>query len=109
MSDDRNPLFIPEREQAQAACIYCGNKEFVGRIIAGVANMTCKKCGKVTMGGLPQVPQDPRIPLPPLPPNDVPTIRFEKNPRGEPIELRRRPNLTQDFRKGALEPKPGDE
>lgn len=62
------------------------------------------------MGGIGRVAQDPTVPTPPIDPKDRPTIEFFKNARtGEVEEIFRRPDLTQDFRKGAPIPAPGEE
>jgi hypothetical protein len=101
MTDDhsRNPLFIPEKEPSKVrGCPKCGGDKWSGRKVQGVVLFTCP-CGQQWQGGL-QEAQDPRIPAPVDP--YVPPLRFDKNPRtGESEELRRRVDLTQEFRKGA--------
>jgi hypothetical protein len=69
----------------------------------GVVTFRCKKegCPGEWYGGLPQEPVDPRMPTPPLNPRDLPRVDFIKDAKGEFQEIRRRPNLTQEFRKGA--------
>jgi len=108
MVDDptRNPLIIPVGPEIRRGCPECGHPEYEARNLSGVYRMTCKKCRFRWEGGLGQLPQDPRVPVPPE--NYVPPLRFESNSRGEQIEVRRRVNPTQDFRKGAPIPQ-GDE
>lgn len=106
MANDRNPLIIPAPEKRAGGCPHCRGYDFSGRMISGVLVSTCRSCGGKWQGGLPQVPQDPRIPLPPE--DYVPTVRFGRDSKGEPVELLRRPDPTPAFRKGAPIPS-GDE
>ena len=109
---ERNPVIIPEgSRKGGLRCQKCGSGDYTGRMIGGVANMQCKKCGNKWQGGLPQLPQDPRQPIPPEPPK-AGTVQFtaERNMQGEVVsvhEQRVRPDLTQPFRRGA--PIPDDE
>lgn len=103
---DRNPVIIPNAPRKSGlCCTECGSKDYTGRLIGGVANMQCKACGHKWYGGLPQEQQDPRQPLPPEPPKPgTVTFTAERNKDGEVVQVhehRRRPDLTQDFRKGA--------
>lgn len=110
MADDRNPLIIPERTYIPPQrCLKCGSGEFNRRRVQGVVISRCRKCGEEAQGGLPQMPQDPRVPYPPE--QYVPTVRFEKSVRGDDqiVEVRRRPDNTQSFRKGAPIPEPGED
>lgn len=108
---DRNPLIIPEQDAPKKrGCPVCGHEDYTGRRIGGVIHFTCtsKTCGNKWQGGLPQEPQDPRVPRPPQNPMDRRSVEVGQDSKGQPVELRRAVNLTQDFRKGALVP-PGEE
>jgi hypothetical protein len=108
-NDNRNPLFIPNRDAANSAvCPKCGKADFIGRKVQGAVTFKCRVagCDGVWHGGLPREFQDPRIPLPPE--SYIPTVRFGKDTRGNDIEIRRRPDTRPDFKKGAPIPE-GDE
>jgi hypothetical protein len=81
-------------------CPKCKAENYVGRNIQGMVTWTCRTCGNQWHGGLPQEPQDPTVPLAPTNPMDQPTIQFIRDKHGEAKELRKRVNLTQEFRKG---------
>jgi hypothetical protein len=100
---DNNKFIIPEDVKTKRGCPKCGCPDFVGRNVMGVVTWTCKnsECGNKWSGGLPQVPLDPTKPHPPVDPADRPTLEFVKDGKGQMHELRRSPNPTQDFRKGA--------
>ena len=85
-------------------CPKCKGDQFSGRIVQGVVNFACRSCGNRWQGGLPQVPTAPGEVLPPE--RYVPTVRFGKDTKGGDVEIRRRVNTTQEFRKGLPE---GDE
>lgn len=103
-NEDRNPLILPDREPlSRARCPKCGASNFVGRRVQGQVTFTCRQpsCDGKWFGGLPQEPQDPRLPTPPVNPADLPPVDFGKDSKGQPVEIRRRVNYTQQFRKGA--------
>jgi hypothetical protein len=101
--DGRNPLIIPETSGRRRGCPKCGHPDYSGRRVMGVVTFRCKKvdCLHEWYGGLPQEPSDPRIPHPPINPTDRPTSDFLRDEKGEFREVRRRPNLTPEFKKGA--------
>lgn len=101
MADDRNPLFIPTQEPKARGCPKCSKMSWVGRNIGGSYTFTCRDCGFQWQGGLPRVPQDPRVPVPPTNPKDKPSIEFERTNKADFNEVRNRPSLVPDFRKGA--------
>ena len=108
---ERNPIFIPEPVKKKSGCPYCEHHDYLGRNIQGMVVFTCRKCKKQWQGGLPQIPIDPKIPQPTTLP---PTVDFVaiKNSRGETIgaeEIRRKIDLTTDFRRGTLIPEEGEE
>jgi hypothetical protein len=104
---DRNPIVIPKTADARRRCAKCGSLDWYGRNISGAVTFKCK-CGYEWYGGLAQVPMDPLVPQPPLAPPD-PDIQFVENSRveGGVEEIRKKPDMRTDFRKGA--PIPGDE
>jgi hypothetical protein len=101
--DGRNPLIIPEPETGRRGCPKCGRSNYNARRIEGAVTFSCKQpeCGMVWYGGLPQMPQDPRVPTPPINPADLPRIDFVRDSKGGFQEVRRRPNPTPEFKKGA--------
>lgn len=77
-------------------------------MVQGQAVATCKSCQhKWLHGGLPQSPVPPGQTLPPE--SYVQPVRFGKDTKGNDVEIRRRINPTQEFRKGAPVPEPGEE
>ncbi len=108
-----NPLILPTKVEMTksrvAACGKCGQSDFGGRKTGGVLLYTCRACGHVWGGGRPQEPIDPLRPPPPEDPRDRPSISFEKDSKGNAVEIRRAVSLTQEFRKGAPVPPPGEE
>jgi hypothetical protein len=102
-NENRNPLFIPSPSpDKKISCPKCEG-DFVGRVVQGVVLATCKKCGHKWQGGLPQSPVPPGQVL--MPEKYVPPVRFGKDLKGNDVEIRRRVNLAQEFRKGSpLEP-----
>jgi hypothetical protein len=105
--NDRNPLFIPSTpEPAKRGCPKCGSEKFDSRVVQGVVNRTCRSCGCKWQGGIPQEPVAPGTVLPPG--SYVPPVRFGKDTKGNDVEIRRRINPLQEFRKGAPLPE-GDE
>lgn len=109
---DRNPLLIPTEKPAPKPrkCPYCGGSNFAGFSSSGYLTMRCNDCGGEWMGGVGRVPQDPTVPHPPLDPRDRPTVDFARNDKtGEVEEIRRRPDYTQSFRRGAPLPEPGED
>lgn len=110
MSDpDRNPLIVPKGEEPRRGCPKCRGMNFNGRKVQGVITFTCGDCKNQWAGGLPQEPVDPNRPRPPENPNNIPSITFSKDKSGMPVEERRAVSLTQEFRKGAPIPSPGEE
>jgi hypothetical protein len=106
---DRNPILIPKAAVSGRACRACGSTKWYGRNIQGAITFKCE-CGFTWQGGLPQLPQDPSIPVPPD--RYEPTVKFVENKRAEGgvEEIRRKPDTTADFRKGALiTPEDGDQ
>lgn len=61
---------------------------------------TCHACGNIWHGGLPQQPEDPTVPKAPVDPMDKPVMDFVKDKQGNAVEVRRRVNLTPEFKKG---------
>lgn len=61
---------------------------------------TCGSCRNVWHGGIGQQPEDPLIPKPPINPQDKPVVDFQLDRHGKPVEIRRRVNLTPEFKKG---------
>lgn len=110
LDKDRNPVIIPKEEPKKRGCPKCGCEDFSGRRIGG-ANVvfTCanKDCKQQWSGGLPQVAIDPRLPHAPDP--VPPPISYTKNDKGMVVEEVRAVPLTQEFRKGAPIPPPGEE
>lgn len=109
----RNPFVVPdEKPMPRRGCPVCGKMEFSGNMIYGVATFKCRACGNEWQGGIGQVPQDPRVPSPPANPRDAPTVQFERDVKksDKPQDfIARRPDPTQEFRKGAPIPGPGEE
>lgn len=102
VSDERNPLFIPERQSKRLGCPKCGDAEnFNGRRVQGVVTFTCSKCGNKWHGGLPQEPWDSRQPTPPD--SSPPLVQYVASPKSETgyTEIRKRPDSRPEFRKGA--------
>ena len=104
MSDsDRNPLLIPGRTPVSAyrCCPKCKSQQYSGRNLGGVVKYTCSSCRNTWHGGIGQVAEDTSIPKPPMNPADKPLVEFAEHPRtGKVEEIVRRPNPTQEFRKG---------
>lgn len=105
---DRNPIVIPKADSGRRGCPKCGGSDWFGRNIQGAVTFKCK-CGFVWYGGLPQVAQDPSIPMPAD--SYEPTVKFVENSKteGGVEEIRRRPDLRVDFRKGAPIPNEDEE
>lgn len=104
----RNPVIIPVEEPKRRGCPKCSGQNFSGRKVQGVITFTCRDCKQEWTGGLPQEPLDPRLPHPPQNPIPPP-VQFTKNDKGMVEEERRAVSLTQEFRKGAPIPSPGEE
>lgn len=110
LDENRNPLIFPEAPgPRQLLCEKCKSPKYRGRRITGVQYRICLECGHLMQGGLPQEPQDPLKPLPPQDPRERPTVEFVKDRSGQIEEIRRRPDLRPDFRRGAPIPEPGEE
>ena len=105
---ERNPIVIPKANTGRRACAKCGGFDWYGRNIQGAVTFKCK-CGYEWYGGLPQVAQDPNIPMPAE--SYEPTVKFVENTmvEGGVEEIRRRPDMRADFRKGAPIPNDGEE
>lgn len=105
---DRNPIVIPKSSSGKKTCAQCGSSEWYGRVIQGAVTFKCK-CGFKWYGGLPQEPEDPMIPH--APELYEPTVKFVENQRleGGVEEIRRKPDMRTDFRKGAMVPNDGEE
>jgi ribosomal protein L37AE/L43A len=108
---ERNPIFIPEPIFKRPCCPFCENPDFTGRNIQGSVLFTCLKCNKQWQGGLQQVPLDPREPMAP---SATPAIEYVgiRNRKGDVVsveELRRKVDLTTDFRRGAPIPEEGED
>ncbi len=111
-----NPLIVPTDEELKESqsgeggrsCPKCRNKDFGGRKVGGVITFTCRVCRNEWSGGLPIEPIDPHRPLPPSDPMHLPSVVFTKKD-GVIKETRRAVSLTQEFRKGAPVPAPGEE
>lgn len=110
---DRNPFVIPEvKPGPRRGCPMCGGMDYGGNMVYGVVTFTCRLCKNEWQGGIGVEPQDPRTPMPPQDPRGAPVVQFEKDSKksDKPQDyVARRPDLTQDFRKGAPVPKPGDD
>ena len=109
---DRNPFVIPEvKPTPRRGCPKCGKNEFGGTMVYGVVTFRCRVCGNEWQGGIGQVPQDPRVPVPPQDPKAAPVVQFEKTKMSDKPQdyIARKPDTTQEFRKGAPVPNPGDE
>lgn len=108
MASDRNPIVIPKADSRVRGCANCGDPRWTGRNVQGVVTFTCGKCGFKWQGGLPMVPMDPTVPYPPDPETDV---RFVENLKieGGIEEIRKKPDMRTDFRKGALVPNEDEE
>lgn len=105
---ERNPIIVPKSSGSSTkTCWKCGKADWTGRNIQGAFTFTCKACGAQWHGGLPQVAQDPSEPVPAE--RYEPTVRFVENKTspGGVEEIRRRPDMRPDFKKGA--PIPEDE
>lgn len=109
MVEERNKLFIPEAASSRrVGCPRCQHPDFEGRRKNGVPTFTCKQCKNEWQGGLPQEVKNPDAPNPPE--KYIPPVRLERSIRGDDnVEVRRRVDPTQDFRKGALIPDEGEE
>ncbi len=107
-NQNRNPVIIPEKVDTKRTCPKCFGTNFGGRKVQGTITFTCRDCKNEWAGGLPQEPLDPRQPRPPEDPT-YPSIIQHKNSGGTIIEERRPISLTQEFRKGAPIPPPGEE
>ena len=105
-------VIIPPPPVKRGGCPVCGSGEYGGKLAGGVLTRTCRSCGNVWQGGTGVEPQDPRIPFPPEDPSTRPNIEFARTRESgdRPVDfLVRKPDLTQDFRKGAPIPLPGEE
>lgn len=102
LKDDRNPLIVPQLVPKRGRCPRCGGSDYTGRNVQGVVTFRCKRqgCPGTWFGGLPQEPQDPRLPVPPVAPEDEPLVSFVKDNKGQPVEMRKRVNLTPMHRRG---------
>lgn len=108
--ENRNPLILPDAEgPTRHTCEKCGSPEYRGRAITGVRYFICTTCGHTMQGGLPREPVDPLKPLPPTNPMDRPLVDFVKNSAGQYEEIRRRPDIRPDYRRGAPIPEPGED
>lgn len=101
MSNGRNPILVPKSAPSGVKCFKCGSGDWFGRNISGTVTFTCKTCKATWQGGLPQLPQDPSIPT--SPERYEPTVRFVENKTapGGVEEIRRKPDMRPDFKKGA--------
>lgn len=107
---ERNPVIVPERSSKTMCCPKCGSAEFEGRRIQSTIVRTCKnpQCRQEWAGGYGMAPvePDPRVPV--APELYTPPLKFNVGQKGVE-ELRRRVDLTPDFRKGAVIPPEGEE
>jgi hypothetical protein len=108
-TEDKTPIIpsAPARE-TRHGCPRCQSTDFGGRNVQGCITFTCRSCQNQWQGGLPKIQLDPRMPNPPENPNDIPPVTFRMS-RGVLVEDRRPVSLTQNFRKGAPIPSPGEE
>jgi hypothetical protein len=110
---DRNPFIIPEtpKDTRRRGCPVCGGMKYDGRMQYGVVTWKCADCKNEWHGGIGVEPADPTVPAPPQNPKDRPNIEWQRTREGgdtpQAVTVKR-PDLTQDFRKGALIP-PGEE
>ena len=111
--NERNPVIITDRPSTEPKCPKCGHTDFGGRRIQGTVVFTClnAECRNQWSGGFGMSPAtpDPRVPTAP----DVytPPLTVVVDPRTNVVvgELRKRVDLTPDFRKGAPIPLEGEE
>ena len=109
MASERNPIVIPKASSGRRGCVKCGSEKWSGRNIQGAVTFTCDACKFQWYGGLPQVAEDPTIPH--APEINEPSLKFVENSRveGGIEEIRKRPDLRADFRKGAQVPNKDEE
>lgn len=106
MAEERNPLLIPDvpARQARRGCPKCGGSEFNGDNLGGMIQWTCsnKACRNQWYGGLPQMPEDPTVPRPAIDPKDKPLVDYVRSRSSQTgfAEVRNRPSLVPEFRKG---------
>lgn len=108
--ENRNPLLIPTSKESVRlrGCPKCKKENYSGRNIQGIITFTCHECRNQWHGGIGQEVQDPTIPLPAQDPLHRPTVDFLRNKHGEAVEVNRRPNPVQEFRKGLPVPEGED-
>lgn len=102
MSNERNPLFIPEGKPAGAArgCPKCGQNDYLGRRAGSLIITTCQVCRNEWYGQVPPVVDD-RTPRNPA---NVPIVSSFKDSKGQIHERINHPNPSPDFRRGAVVP-----
>lgn len=111
----QNPLIMPTAEQkaeaagGRGACPKCRKSDYGGRKVGGVITFTCRVCSNIWTGGLGREPLDSSRPLPPQNPMERPSVVQTIDKNGVIHETRHAVSLTQEFRKGALVPAPGEE
>lgn len=112
MAAPRNPVIVPERRDTSISCPKCGGTDFEGRRIQGTITRRCKnpECKNEWAGGYgmnPAMP-DPRVPV--APEIYQPPLRININHKtGQTEEIRKRVDLTPDYRKGLPVPQEGEE
>lgn len=107
---ERNPVIVPETVVKSMSCPKCGSSQFDGRRIQGTIVRVCKnaQCRQEWSGGYGANPAeaDPRVPV--SPELYTPPLKFNISPKGVE-ELKKKVDLTPDFKRGAPVPQEGEE